>query len=178
MALNQPQPGTPFPSIPVQLRSGQSISLGTPAQGADWRLVVIYRGKHCPLCTRYLNQLETLKADLAEIGVDIIAASMDSQAQLEAHLEALDVSFPIAYGLTIAQAQSLGLYLSEPRSAQETDHVFAEPGLFVINAEGKIQIADYSNIPFARPDLKTLVAGLQWLRTPENNYPVRGTYQG
>jgi hypothetical protein len=61
--------------------------------------------------------------------------------------------FPVAYGLSPDQMRTLGLYISEPRSAQETDRPFAEPGLFVVNPEGKVQIVEISNAPFARPDL-------------------------
>ena len=32
--------------------------------------------------------------------------------------------------------QALGLYVSTPRSPQETDRPFAEPGLFLINPDG------------------------------------------
>ena len=66
---------------------------------------------------------------------------------------------------------------SAPRSEQETDHNFAEPGLFVINADGQVQVVDQSNNPFARPDLEVLVSGLEWIRKPENNYPIRGTFE-
>ena len=56
------------------------------------------------------------------------------------------------------------------------DHNFAEPGLFVVNAAGELQVVDISNNPFARPDLEVLVSGLEWIRNPENNYPIRGTF--
>ena len=70
--------------------------------------------------------------------------------------------------------QQLGLYISDPRSPKETDHPFAEPGLFVVNVQGTLQVVDISNNPFVRPDLKTLVSGLKWIRNPDNNYPIRG----
>lgn len=89
----------------------------------------------------------------------------------------LSVSFPIAYGLTIEQMQQLGLYISHPRSAKETDHPFAEPGLFVINDKGQAQVIDISNGPFVRPELSVLLSGLTFIRNPENNYPIRGTYE-
>ena len=72
--------------------------------------------------------------------------------------------------------QTLGLYVSVPRSPQETDHNFAEAGLFVTNADGQLQVVDLSNNPFARPDLDVFVSGLEWIRSPENNYPIRGTF--
>jgi len=40
--------------------------------------------------------------------------------------------------------KSLGLYVSEPRSEQETDRPFAEPGVFVVNADGLLQVLDIS----------------------------------
>ncbi len=64
----------------------------------------------------------------------------------------LDVSFPLYHSLTVAQMQQLGLYISNPRSEKETDHPFAEPGLFVVNQEGLIQVIDISNNPFVRPE--------------------------
>lgn len=108
------------------------------------------------------------------MGVDIIAVSGDSKAQLESHLDKLDIEFPIAYGLTVEQMKTLGLYISEPRSEKETDHPFAEPAVFVINAEGDIQIIDISNAPFSRPELAALANGLSFIR--DNDYPIRGTH--
>ena len=72
--------------------------------------------------------------------------------------------------------QALGLYISVPRSEQETDHLFPEPGLFVINADGELQVVDISNNPFVRPEIEALVSGLEWIRRPDNNYPIRGTH--
>jgi len=139
-------------------------------------MVVVYRGRHCPMCTRYLNQLEGFVAELAEIGVDVAAVSGDSPAQLARHRDKLDVTFPLFRGLSVAQMKEIGLYISDPRSPQETDHPFSEPGLFVINEHGTLQVIDISNNPFVRPELKTLVSGLRWIRDPENNYPIRGTH--
>ena len=105
-----------------------------------------------------------------------MAVSADSEHQLESHLEKLSVTFPLLYGLSIEQMQELGLYISHPRSEQETDHPFAEPGLFVVNADRQVQVVDLSNNPFVRPELDALTSGLAWIRNPENNYPIRGTF--
>ena len=166
--------GISFPDIQIQMLDGTMKSLGKPENEHDWKLVVVYRGKHCPICTKYLNQLEKVKTSFAEAGVDIIAISADSKQQLKAHLAELDISFPIAYGLTVEQMNTLGLYISDPRSEKETDHPFAEPGVFVINAKGEIQIIDISNAPFARPELEALANGLSFIR--KNDYPIRGTH--
>ena len=169
--------GKKFPLIECKTFQDETVHLGQPSGGsnADWQMVVVYRGRHCPLCTKYLNSLQTYKEALLKNGIDIIAVSADSYEQLQAHQEELNVAFPLAYGLTEKQMKMLGLFISCPRSNQETDHNFAEPGLFVVNEESKVHVADISNNPFVRPELDALVSGLQWIRNPENNYPIRGT---
>lgn len=171
--------GDRFPTLSVTTFEGDIAHLGQPRPntGTNWQMVVVYRGRHCPLCTKYLNQLEGFREQLLLTGVDIIAVSADSREQLSDHKTKLEVGFPLAYGLTQAQMDTLGLYVSLPRSEQETDHSFAEPGLFVVNEEGNLHVVDISNNPFVRPELQALVNGLGWIRDPDNNYPIRGTRQ-
>ena len=45
------------------------------------------------------------------------------------------------------------------RSHRETDRPFPEPALFVVNPQGNLHIVDYSNSPFARPDIRILIEG-------------------
>lgn len=167
--------GDDFPSLTATRLDGTTVTLGVPKGEATWQAVFVYRGKHCPLCTQYLNELETYKQAFADAGVDILAVSADAKHQLEAHLEKLTISFPIAYGLSEDAMKTLGLYISIPRSEQETDHHFAEPGLFVVNEKGQLHVVDISNNPFVRPELGALTRGLAWIRNPDNHYPIRGT---
>lgn len=176
MRTDKLHPGAPFPDITATLPSGEEINLATPTGDTDWKLVLVYRGRHCPICTNYLNELENYVDELKQTGVDVIAVSGDSPRQLAAHMAKLSVSFPIGHSLSEKNMKQLGLYISQPRSNQETDHNFAEPGLFVINQDGNLHVVDISNNPFVRPELSRLVAGLKWIRNPDNNYPIRGTF--
>ena len=112
--------------------------------------------------------------DFKDAGVEVVAVSGDSHEQLNKHLEKIDINFPIYYGLTIEQMTDLGLHISEPRSDAETDHPFAEPGIFVLNEKNQLQMVDISNSPFVRPDLEQLLGGIKFSR--ENDYPIRGTF--
>lgn len=169
--------GSPFPTLEVPDAEGRVRDLSKPTGDSDWMMVVVYRGRHCPMCTRYLNELDPYVDKLREIGVDVAAVSADSAEQLASHRDELEVeNVPLFHSLSDAQMQQLGLYISDPRSPKETDHAFAEPGLFVINEHGTLQVVDISNNPFVRPTLKTLVSGLKWIRDPENHYPIRGTH--
>lgn len=166
--------GSPFPSISKPSLNNTTRDLSQPKDGNDWQMLIVYRGRHCPLCTRFLNELTAYTARLNAINIDVVAVSGDSREQLEDHTQKLDVNFPLFYGLSIDEMRSLGLYISHPRSEQETDHPFAEPGLYVINENRTLQVVDISNNPFVRPDLENLVSGLEWIR--KNDYPIRGTY--
>lgn len=169
--------GAIFPTIVLPKFGGGTIEVGKSANGHDWRLVIVYRGKHCPMCTTYLKEINAALPTLKAIGIDVVAISADSRDRAEIQVPQIRPNFPIGYDLTIEQMQALGLYISEPRFVEKSDRPFAEPGLFVINGEGRVQLVDISNAPFARPDVKTLIMGLKFIRDPANNYPVRGTYE-
>jgi peroxiredoxin len=162
--------GAPFPPITMPRLGGGEIA---PAAMEGWRLFVVYRGKHCPLCKPYLGTLDQLLEEFEAAGVAVLAASADPEEKAAADHAEFGWRFPLGFGLTIAQMQDLGLYISHPRSPQETDRPFAEPGLFLINPAGQVQLIDISNAPFARPDLAGIARGAK--RIQEMNYPIRGT---
>ena len=67
--------GSQFPTLTVKNRDGVDVELGKISDDADWKMVVVYRGKHCPLCTKYLNLLESYKEKINANGVEIVAIS-------------------------------------------------------------------------------------------------------
>ncbi|MBS1303241.1 AhpC/TSA family protein [Loktanella sp. SALINAS62] len=148
---------------------GSQIQLG--GQGR-WQVAVVYRGQHCPLCRKYLATLNELLDDYRDAGVEVIAMSGDPLDRAQKEVSEEGWKFPVACELSQDQMRQLGLYISEPRSAQETDRPFAEPGIFVTNPDGLLQIVDISNAPFARPDLQSLLNGLKFIQ--EKDYPIRG----
>jgi peroxiredoxin len=164
------QAGSEFPTLSVPKVGGGDVALG----GRDrWQAIVVYRGKHCPLCRKYLKTLDNLLDDFQRAEIGVIAVSADPREKAESETAEEGWRFPVGYDLTIDQMRTLGLYISDPRSPQETDRPFAEPGVFVVNADGKAQVIDISNAPYSRPDLANLLNGLK--RTRELNNPVRGT---
>jgi len=169
------EPGARFPAMTVSSVAGGEIRLGDPdAAEGRWQLVVVYRGKHCPICKRYLATLEQLKEDFAATGVDVVAVSGDGAEKAAQQVEEGALTFPVGYDMQIDQMAALGLYISDPRSPQETDQPFPEPGLFALRPDGTIQIIDISNAPFSRPELNSILGGLKFIR--EKDYPIRGTH--
>lgn len=164
------QAGSEFPTLSMPKVNGGELTLGGRER---WQAIVIYRGKHCPLCRRYLKSLDNLLDEFAKAGIAVAVASADPKEKAESQAVEEGWRFPVGYDLTLEQMRTLGLYISDPRSPQETDRPFAEPGLFVVNAEGRVQVVDISNAPYARPDLAGLLSGIK--NTREKNNPVRGT---
>ncbi|MBE0436961.1 MAG: redoxin domain-containing protein [Methylomicrobium sp.] len=161
--------GEKFPTMTWNAVSGERL---VPADGSGWRVLIVYRGQHCPLCKAYLNSLNEMLEDFRAMNIAVSTVSADSKEKAEAEVAECGWTFPVGYDLSVDQMRELGLYISDPRSPEETDRPFAEPGLFVINPAGNAQIIDISNAPFARPDLKSLLKGLQFVMSKD--YPIRG----
>lgn len=161
--------GKKFPAIGWKAVSGDRV---VPADGSGWRALMVYRGKHCPLCKTYLNTLNEMLDEFMAASIAVATVSADSREKAATQVAECGWRFPVGYGLSIDEMRQLGLYVSDPRSPQETDRPFAEPALFVINPDGDTQIIDISNAPFARPDLTSLLKGLRFVIS--DDYPIRG----
>ena len=162
--------GSPFPTMTWQLAGGGNLTL---AGDKGWRLLVVYRGKHCPLCKKYLASLNDKMQEFEEAWIKVTAVSADPREKAETEVKEEGWRFPVAYGMSLEQMRELGLYISDPRSPQETDRPFAEPAIFAVNPDGNVQVVDISNAPFSRPDLASLLSGLKFVQ--EKQYPIRGT---
>lgn len=161
--------GSAFPRFSWPSVSGASV---TPATEEGWRFLTVYRGKHCPLCKNYLSVLDGMQTEFAEAGVTVWALSSDPLDRARSEAEEEGWTIPVLAELSEHQMRELGLYISSPRTPDETDRNFAEPGAFVLNDKSQVQIVDVSNAPFARPDLKGLLEGIRFIKA--RDYPIRG----
>ncbi len=166
--------GGAIPTFTLPLVGGGQATLGKTTAPGAWQIVIVYRGLHCPICNKYLARLEELKSRFAKTNAEIVAVSGDPLEKAEAIVRNNNLTFPVAYELSIEQMKELGLYISNPRGPQETDRPFAEPATFAINAEARLQLIEISNTPFNRADLGELVETVEWIQ--ETGYPIRGTY--
>ena len=170
-----PKPTQTAPALSLPLTGGGStddLALGTGADGR-FSLVVFFRGLHCPVCRKQVGELDRRFDELREAGVGrVLAVSMETperSAQLaqEWHLGDL----PVAYGLSKASAREWGLFVSTAIKDGEAP-VFNEPGVFVLDADGTVYWSNVSSMPFGRPALDDVLAGLKFAQ--QQNYPARG----
>lgn len=168
---NHAQVDKPFPPIQLKTLSGAEVTLGKPEKDR-WQLIVVYRGLHCPICKKYLGQLDATKHELEKMNVDIVTVSTDPEEKARRFADDLGLNIEVAYGLTIDRARELGLYISTPLDDTETDQPFAEPGLFLVRPDGGLHVSEVSSAPFCRPDLEFVKMGVRYV--VEKDYPPRG----
>ena len=93
------QAGEIFPIIDVKTPDGRVVPLvdATPqASSGRWTLVIVYRGQHCPICLKYLNEFAMLTGRFAALSIDVVAVSADNNQQLEQFkVTGLNVDFPV-----------------------------------------------------------------------------------
>jgi peroxiredoxin len=99
---------------------------------------------------------EEQKAALDALGVTVVAGSVDD-AEKAAEVAA-DLSFPVAYGMTRADADAMGSWWEDRRS-------IIQPSEFVLGADGKVMSATYSSGPIGRLDATDVVKYLNFVES-------------
>ncbi len=165
------KPNTKVPEISLDLINSTKWEL--KKQDPDkYTMIVFYRGLHCPVCKKYLEDLKTKLDDFSQRGVNVIAVSMDTEEKAKKTGEKWKVSsLPIGYELSEDEARNWGLYISNGIKEEEPD-VFSEPGLFLINSDGSLYCSAIQTMPFARPNFDELLKAIDFVK--KNDYPARG----
>ena len=173
-------PRYPVPALNVPLVSGGRYVLGAEP-GKNFDLIVFYRGLHCPLCAKYLLELERLTPEFHSRGVNVYAVSSDAEERAtEMARKVNPQALKFAYGLGLRVARQWGLYISTSRGKTsigiEEPPLFNEPGVFLVRPDGTLYYGAVQTMPFARPQFQDLLAGIDMAIA--RDYPARGEYTG
>lgn len=134
-------------------------------------MVIFYRGKHCPVCKNYLEELQTKISKFTELGVNIIAISSDTEdISKKTYDEWAIADIPVGFEFSIEEARKWGLFISSGIK-EEPDH-FIEPGLFLIKPDQTIYAESIQSMPFARPGFDDLLKAIKFVL--DKDYPARG----
>lgn len=165
------KPRTQTPKLSLPLINGTQWELKNQTSDG-FTMIVFYRGLHCPVCKRYLEELKTKLTDFGERDVNVIAVSMDTEEKAKKTAEEWDIaSLPIGYELSKESAKKWGLYLSEGIKDTEPE-LFSEPGLFLVKSDGSLYCSSVQTMPFARPPFGELLKAIDFIK--EKDYPARG----
>lgn len=173
-------PRQAVPGLEVALVSGGHYVLGE-APGKTFDMIVFYRGLHCPVCAKYLLELERLAPQYAERGVRLIAVSSDGEDRARTMAEKVGAqAVEFGYGLSLEVARQWGLYISTSRGVTSTGleepALFSEPGVFLVRPDGTLYYGSTQTMPFARPAFQDLLGAIDF--AVQKNYPARGEYGG
>lgn len=166
------KPRKEVPELTLPLVNGGEWSVNEVEKADFLTLLIFYRGYHCPVCKTYVPQLEKLRSQFEELGVQVIAASSDSREKAEKTVKEWELNgLKVGYGLPIEKARELGLYISHAIKEEEPE-TFSETGLLLIKPDKTLYAAAIQTMPFTRPNLKELHQSLQFVK--QHNYPARG----
>ena len=180
MRQNALTPRYPVPALNVPITKGGRYVLGAQP-GEKFDLVVFYRGLHCPICVKYLLELERLAPEFAARGVQVVAVSSDDgdrAQQMATKVSAAAVS--VGYGLSLRSAREWGLYISTSRGKTsagiEEPALFSEPAVYIVRPDGTLYYGAAQTMPFARPAFQDLLGAIDFAIAKD--YPARGEYTG
>ena len=135
--------GDTFPSLTIDAIGGGTISLPSDLAGS-FGVVLIYRGAWCPYCNAQLGAFSRAGEKLSELGVKVVALSVDDEATSAALVEKHHLTFPVGYGANADEvAAATGAYTNDnPRYLQSTG--------FVLDPNGKVITGVYSTAAIGR----------------------------
>ena len=166
-------PGQAAPNLdlPLTINARYKLADQTPEH---FTMLVFYRGKHCPICRKYLEEIGGRMSEIADAGLAPVAISMDDPERAEVvDKEWETADLPLAHSLTEEQAREWGLYLSSKREGSEEPDLFSEPGLFLVRPDGTLYFAQVQSAPFTRPSIDELLEAVKFVT--KKDYPARGT---
>jgi len=169
------KPRQPAPELNVDTLQG-SWSLNDQ-KPKNFNMLVFYRGLHCPICSKYIGELDKLAGDFAESGVSILALSSDGKERAQQAYENWGLkNLNLGYDVSVEQAQAWGLHRSAGRGKTsagiEEPAEFSEPGLFLTRPDNTLYWGQISTMPFARPHFRDILGALGFVLA--NDYPARG----
>ncbi len=167
------KPGSTAPDLDLPLTIDARFKLSDQSPD-NFTMLVFYRGKHCPICKKQLEEIGGRLDDFTSRGINVFAISMDNEDRaMVVDREWETGNLPLAHSLTEEQAREWGLYISEKREGSQEPDKFSEPGLFLLRPDRSLFFAVTQSAPFTRPPLDDLLSGLDFVI--ENDYPTRGT---
>ena len=165
-------PGQKVPdlALPLTIQARFELSVQRPE---IFTMLVFYRGKHCPICRKYLEELGSRLDDISNAGLNPFAISMDNEERaMVVDRDWNTGDLPLVYDLTEHQAREWGLYISSARDDSDEPATFSEPGLFLVRPDLTLYFAQVQSAPFTRPSVDQVLEAVKYVK--KNDYPPRG----
>ena len=135
--------GQPFPPLEVPAVGGGTISLPDDLAGS-YGVILIYRGSWCPYCNAQLAAFSRALDALTELGVKVVALSVDDEATSAALAARHKLRFPVGHSADAGKvAAATGAYVNDDRRHLQSTG-------FVLAPDGTVLVAVYSSDAIGR----------------------------
>jgi len=150
-------PGDSFPRLTVSTPGGQTVTVPDTFAGG-FGVVLLYRGSWCPYCNAQLRAFQRAGDTLAELGIQVVALSVDDEATTAALVEKLGLTFPVGHSADArAVAELIGAFVNaEPLHLQSTG--------FVLDPQGKVVVSVYSSGAIGRLVPEDVIGLVRYVR--------------
>jgi peroxiredoxin len=150
-------PGDTFPQLPLTVSGGETLTIPDVLAGG-FGVVLCYRGSWCPYCNAQLRAFQRATDVLSELGVKVVALSVDDEATTAALVDKHHLSFPVGYGADArAVAELTGAVVNE-------DPLYLQSTGFVLDPEGKVIVSVYSSGAIGRLVPEDVAGLVRYLR--------------
>lgn len=148
----------PFPALTLDTVGDGTLSV-TRHLANSYGVVLFYRGPWCPYCNAQLAGFARAKEKLDELGIKVIALSVDNRADAAALVEKHRLNFPVGYGVDADKiAASTGAYVNDsPRYLQSTG--------FLLDPGGKVITAVYSSGAIGRLVAEDVIGFVRYMKS-------------
>jgi alkyl hydroperoxide reductase subunit AhpC len=117
-----------------------------------------YRGAWCPYCNAQLRAFQRAKDQLAEVGAQVVALSVDDEAATAELIARHGLEFGVGYGADArALAAATGAFVND-------DPLFVQSTGFVLNPSGQVAVGVYSTGAIGRLVPDDVIGLIRYLR--------------
>src|SRR3954451_5058808 len=111
--MSRLEPGDRFPTLTVQPVGSAAFDLPGALAGA-YGVILFYRGSWCPYCNAQLRAFQRMEKSLRELGIKVVALSVDDEATTADLVAKHHLSFPVGYGADARKvAEATGAFVND-----------------------------------------------------------------
>ncbi len=147
--------GDGFPSLTITPVDGRPLELPRAPAG-HFGVVLLYRGGWCPYCNAQLRAFQRVADRLEELGIRVVALSVDDEASTRQTIAEHGLEFPVGYGADTVAAASGAFVNDDPRYLQSTG--------FVLDPAGRLIVGVYSSSAIGRLVPEDVIGLVKYVR--------------
>ena len=131
-------PGDTYPELTFTVPGGTTVTVPDTFAG-QFGVVLFYRGAWCPYCNAQLRAFQRASATLADVGVQVVALSVDDEAATAGLIAKHSLTFPVGFGADARAIAGLTGAFVNP------DPVYLQATGFVLDPDGRVVVSVYSS---------------------------------